>query len=82
MKSILGILWAIGPVALYNFPAELISNGLPKWPVPEEFVPKKEGGWNHYSKNALAAVVRTDWGFWGQFLAFLGWIGTIATWVF
>lgn len=73
MKPLLGILWALSPAALVNFPLEVAHNGLPHWPAPNEFIPREEGGWNHYAKNALAAAVKADWGFWGQFLAFIFW---------
>lgn len=88
MKAVLGIIWAISPVVLINFPLEVVSNGLPHWPAPNEFIPRKEAkvpSWapkwlaaflrfNHYAKNALATVVKVDWGFWGQFIAFLFWL--------
>lgn len=81
MKSILGLLWALSPVVFINFPVEVWSNGLPHWPAKNEFIPKNEGGWNHYAKNALAAVVKADWGFWGQGLAFAFWFSHLVRWI-
>lgn len=82
MKPILGILWCLSPIALYNFPAEVWSNGLPHWPAREEFIPREPGNWNHYAKNALHTVVRTDSGFWSQFIIFFFWVLMLGLWIF
>lgn len=81
MKIFFALLWALGPASLVNFPREVWTNGAPHWPAPNEFIPKNEGGWNHYAKNALAAAVKADWGFWGQGLAFAFWVSHIVRWI-
>lgn len=81
MKIFLALLWGFGPASLINFPVEIWSNGLPHWPARSDFIPREEGDFNHFAKNAVAAVVKADWGFWGQGLAFAFWASHIIRWV-